>query len=156
MFAQESEDTQLGKTSVVDFGQKTLFLLFFAHVLAKLERIVVVEWDRVRDSIRSRGEVWEVTRLATGHVVLVIGGGKFAPEFKEGDKREDLPFGVNADSIPKGRRVGLRREWGSVHLHRPWEFESVGMNNVSNEGEHCNTSVPVTMETLEEEVRTSP
>lgn len=143
LFAQESEDTKLGKTSVVDFGQKTLFFCLFAHILAELEWIVVVEWNRVRDSTRSRDEVGEVTGLSTLHVVLVTANGELTPELKETNKAEDLPLGVLANGVPQGRGVGLAREWSSVHLHGPGEFDSVGVNNVSNEGEHSNTSMPV-------------
>ena len=143
LFTEESKDTDLGKTSVVDFGNKTLVLLFLAHVLAELERIVEVERNWVRDALSvSTGEVRVVTWLSAGHVVLVVIGGKFTPELKEGNGREDLPLGVFADGIPQGRRVGVVREGTSVHFHGPWEFDSVGVDNVSNEGEHSNTSMP--------------
>lgn len=74
--------------------------------------------------------------------MLVAGGGELAPEFKEGNDREDLPLGRFTDCIPQGRRVGLRRERSSVHLHGPWELDSVGVDDVSDEGKHGNTSVP--------------
>ena len=102
---------------------------------------IVVEWDRVRQASWSTDEVREVTRLSSTHVVLVFRSRKFAPEFQETDQSKDLPFGIVTNSIPKSRWVGFRRERCSIHLHGPREFDAVGMNNVSNEGKHGNSSV---------------
>jgi len=95
----------------------------------------------VGDSIRSRNEVREVTWLSSGHVMLVLRGGKLGPELKESDQSENLPLGIVGNGVPKSRWVGLRWEGSSVHLHGPWELDSVGMYDVSNEGSHGNTSV---------------
>ena len=73
--------------------------------------------------------------------MLVVRGGKLTPELKESDESKDLPLGVVSDGVPESRGVGLRGEGGSVHLHGPWELDSVGVDNVSYEGEHGNTSV---------------
>mmetsp|Transcript_13950 Transcript_13950/g.28799 ORF Transcript_13950/g.28799 Transcript_13950/m.28799 type:complete len:275 (-) Transcript_13950:14-838(-) len=140
-FGKESEDTQHSKTSVVDFDLKSSGLLLFTLVLAESKRIVKVERNRVRDAIRSRGEVRVVTRLSSLHVVCVLRSAEFTPEFQEGNEGENLPLGGIANSIPECRWVCVVRERGSVHLHGPWEFDSIGMDNVSNEGEHGNTSV---------------
>jgi hypothetical protein len=95
----------------------------------------------VGDSIGSRYEVGEVTRLSSSHVMLVLRGGKLAPEFKESDQSENLPLSIVGNSVPKSRGVGLGRETSSVHLHSPRELDSVSMDDVSTESEHSNTSV---------------
>ena len=59
------------------------------------------------DAIGTRSEVGEVTGLATGHVMLVVGSGEFRPELKEANEGKDLPLGIIRDGIPKGRGVGL-------------------------------------------------
>ena len=91
--------------------------------------------------VRSRDEVGEVTGLATGHVMLVVGSGEFRPELKEANEGKDLPLGIIRDGIPKGRGVGLAGERGAVHLHGPGELETISVDNVSDEGEHGNTAV---------------
>jgi len=141
LLGKESQDSKLCKTSVVELGSQATLLGLLRHVLGKTEWIVKVEWNWVRDSFWSSNEVREVTWLSSGHVMLVARGGKLTPEFKEGDEAEDLPLGIIRYGIPKSRWVGLRWEWGSIHLHGPWEFDSVSMNNVSYEGKHGNTSV---------------
>ena len=140
--SQESEDTQHSKTSVVDFDLKSSGLGFLTLVLAESERIVKVEWDRVGKAIRTRGEVRVVTWLSSLHVMGVLRSTEFTPEFQESNEGENLPLGTVANGIPKLRRVGVVRERSSIHLHGPWELDSVGVDNVSNEGEHGNTSVP--------------
>ena len=141
LLREETKDTELGKTSVVDLGSKAGGLLLLGHVLRELERIIQVERDGVGDAIGSRSEVGEVTGLATGHVMLVVGSGELGPELKEANEGKDLPLGIIRDGIPKGRRVGLAGERGSVHLHGPGELDAIGVDNVSDEGEHGNTAV---------------
>lgn len=97
------------------------------------------------DTVLSADEVREVSGLSASHVVLVGRGGKFTPELKETDSQKDLPLGVFADGVPQGRGVGVVREWRSVHLHGPGELDSVGVDNVSNESKHGNTSMPSSM-----------
>ena len=138
LFRKESEDSKHSKTSVVDLSYQTLGLGGLVHALGELERIVEVERNRVRKEVV---EVRVVTRLSSGHVVSVALSGKLTPELKERDESEDLPLGGVRDGIPESRGVGLRREASSVHLHGPRELDSVGVDNVSNEGEHSNTSV---------------
>lgn len=141
MGTQEAQDSELSKASVVDFGTKARFPLLSRHVLGELEWIVKVERDRVRDAIRSSGEVREVTRNTTSHVVLVCRGGKLTPELKECNQAEDLPLGIVRDCVPKGRRVGFGGEGISVQFHRPWELNSVSMDNVSDESKHGNATM---------------
>jgi hypothetical protein len=138
---EESKDSKLCKTAVVDLCSEATFLGLLGHALAELERIIEVEGHWVRDAIRARDEVREITRLSSSHVMLVVGGGKLAPEFKEADEAEDLPLGIVRDSIPESGRVGLTREGSSVHLHGPWELDSICVDNVSNKGKHGNTSM---------------
>mmetsp|Transcript_10005 Transcript_10005/g.16761 ORF Transcript_10005/g.16761 Transcript_10005/m.16761 type:complete len:218 (-) Transcript_10005:194-847(-) len=140
-FGKESEDSKHSKTPVVDLSYQTLGLLVFRHVLGKLERIVEVERNRVRDTFRTSEEIREITRLSSSHVVLVATNRKLRPDLKKSDQTEDLPLSIIRNSVPKGRRVSLRRERSSVHLHGPWELDSVSMDNVSNEGKHSNTSM---------------
>jgi hypothetical protein len=125
LFGKESQNTNLGKTSVVDLLDQTSCLGLSGLVLGKLERIEKVERDWVRDAIRSGNKVWVVSRDSTSHVMLVVRGGKLAPEFEESDSGEDLPLGVLGDIVPKGRWVCVGWEGGSVHLHGPWELDSV-------------------------------
>ena len=141
LLRKESKDSDLGKTSVVDLGTKTRLLLLLGHVLGELEWVVQVEWNWVWDSLWSSHEVWVVAWLSTGHVVLVGRSGQFRPELKEGNNPEDLPLGGIGDGVPERRWVGLSWEGSSVHLHGPWELDSVGMHNVSDESEHSNTPV---------------
>ncbi len=141
---KESEDTQHSKTSVVDFDLKSTGLGFITLVLAESQRIVKVERNRVgkRDGV----EVREVSRLSSAHVVLVGVSADLTPGFQEKNESEDLPLGGIADLVPEFRWVVVGRESGSVHLHGPWEFDSVGVDNVSDEGEHSNTSVPASVQ----------
>ena len=140
LLGEESKDSKHGQSSVVDFDLKSSGLSFLTLVLAQSERIVEVEWDRVG---KSEGvEVGVVTRLSSSHVMLVGFTANFTPDLQEGNEAEDLPLSGITDLVPKLRRVGVGRERGSVHLHGPWELDSVGVDNVSNEGEHSNTSVP--------------
>ena len=139
-FGKESEDTQHSKTSVVDFDLKSSGLLLFTLVLAESKRIVKVERNRVGKS--DGVEVREVSRLSSAHVVLVGVSADLTPGFQEEDESEDLPLGGIANFVPECRWVGVGRVRSSVQLHREWEFDSVGVDNVSDEGEHSNTSVP--------------
>lgn len=140
-FAEESEKTKHSKTSVVDFLLESSSLLFITGLLGESSRVEEVQWDRVGkvDNI----EVREVTRLSSSHVVLVVVSANLGPGFQEKDESEDLPLGVIRDSIPDSRGVVALREGSSVHHHRPWEFDSVGVDDVSDESEHSNTSVPI-------------
>jgi hypothetical protein len=138
---KESKKSELSQTSVVQFSAKTTLLGLLRHVFGELKGVVKVERNGVGNSIRTRNEVREVTRLSSSHVMLVVWGGKLGPELEESDQSKDLPLGIVRDSIPKSRGVCLRRERSSIHLHSPREFDSVSMNDVSYESKHSNTSV---------------
>jgi len=136
---EEAEDTKLGKTSVVDFSTKTLFLGLFGHLGVEAKGIVKVE-DRV-DSITERLEGGVLTRLAALGVVRQVSATTFVPKFKGSDDGEDLPLGTNGDGIPLGFRGKVG---GGVcctgQSLRPGEVD-IGLDNVSNEGKHSNTAV---------------
>ena len=130
LFGDEAEKTKHGETAVVDLSPEAACLLVLTHVLAELEGVVEVEGNRVRDAIRAAGEVGEVAGLSTTHVMLVLRSREFTPELEESDEAEDLPLGRVTDGIPESRRVGLRGERGSIHLHGPGELDSIRVYNV--------------------------
>ena len=141
LLGEETDDTKLSKTSIVDLGSEAAGLGLLGHVLRELEGVVQVEGDGVGDTIGARGEVGEVTGLATGHVMLVVGSRELGPELKEANEGKDLPLGIVRDGIPKRRGVGLTGEGRAIHLHGPRELDAVGMDDVADEGEHGNTAV---------------
>ena len=83
-------------------------------------------------------EVRKVSRPSTCHVMLVIVGGELGPELQEADHQENLPLGTLADVVPEGRGVGVHivRELCAIHVHSPREFESISVNDVTDEGKH--------------------
>ena len=139
----EAKDAKHGKTAVVDLHLQAASLLLLGHVFAKLKRVVKVEGDRVGDSlsVRISDEVGEVTGLATSHVVLVIFGGILGPELKESNHGKDLPLRGVRDFVPKSRGVGVGGERTSIHLHRPGEFDPVGVGNETDESKHGNAAM---------------
>jgi hypothetical protein len=54
-----------------------------------------------------------------------------------------LPLRVIRDCVPLFRWVVSGREWSSIQHHRPRPSDAVGVDEVSNESEHSNTSVPL-------------
>ena len=143
MLGQESEKTQHSKTSVVDFLDQSSGLGFLRLVLGEAERIVVVEWDWVWDG---RSELGEGSWLSTLHVVwLVLTGGEgrsqLRVDFQKSNESQDLVLGFNRKSGPLlGRRKVGGWERSSIQSHGPGPVE-VGLDAVSDEGEHGNTSV---------------
>lgn len=136
---EEAEDTELSKTSVVDFGAKTLFLGLFGHLGVEAKGIVKVK-DGV-DSITERSEGWVLSRLAAVGVVRQDSATAFVPKFKGGDDSEDLPLGTKWDGIPLGFRGKIDgRVGGTGHSLRPGEVD-VGLDDVSDESKHSNTAV---------------
>ena len=95
---EETEDTELGKTSIVKFGNQPAFLGFFGHLLVESKRIVQVQ-DRV-DGITELAEGWVFTRLAALGVVGKVTSTTLVPKLKGRDNSEDLPLGTNRDGIP--------------------------------------------------------
>lgn len=68
LFGKESQDSNLSKTTIVQFFDQSFGLLFLSLVLRESKRIKKVEWYRVRDKIRI-GEVWIFSRNSSSHVV---------------------------------------------------------------------------------------
>ena len=135
LFGEESEDTDLSQSSVVQFSNKSPGFGLFALVLVEAKGIIQVEWDRVRNSVRL-GELGEFTWFSAPHVVLSVG---FRKVFQESNEKDDLPFGTIGKSIPL-----LRRGTGVSNLSGvsgPGEVDSVGLGNVSNKSGHSNTPV---------------
>ena len=145
LLQQKSENTQHGQSSVVDFDDKSSGLGVLASVLAESERIVKVERNSVGDG---GSELRELTWLSSSHVVINLdvgvrdARGKLAVDLQESNDGDDLVLGFDGKGSPLFRRRKIRaRPWGSVELHGPREVE-VGLDAVSNEGGHGNTSVP--------------
>lgn len=93
------------------------------------------------EAIGARFKVGIVTGLATSHVVLMVGSGKFGPELKESNHANDLPLRGVRDFVPKSRGVGVSREGCSIHLHRPGKLEPVGVGDVTDESKHGNAAM---------------
>jgi len=142
--AQKSENTKHGQSSVVDFNDKTLGLISIASVLAPVQGIVKVQWNRVGDG---GTELGEGTRLSSLHIVGLVdvgvcdARGKLAVNLQESDDGDDLVLGFDGKGRPLFRRgqVGAG-EGGSIKFHGPREVK-VGLNTVTNKGGHGNTSV---------------
>ena len=93
------------------------------------------------EAIGARFKVGIVTGLATSHVVLMVGSGKFGPELKESNHANDLPLRGVRDFVPKSRGVGVGGERTSIHLHRPGKLEPVGVGNETDESKHGNAAM---------------
>jgi hypothetical protein len=138
LFRQESQNTNLSKTSVVQFLDKTRSLGFLRLVLGEPEWVEKVQRHWVRDEVTA-SERRESTWLSSAHVVSSGGLGE---PLEESNKENDLPLGGIRKSIPLfwcGTSIGW--EWSAIESHWPWEVDSVGLDNVSNEGSHSHTSV---------------
>jgi len=139
---QESEDTNHCQTSIVDFNQKASFTLFIAHFSVELEGIV-----KIRDPVDSFTEFLESGVLSGLSSTHVVGKGGIAvsshlvPDLEESDDGNDLPLGVDVNQVPLflGLQIGGRRH-GTGERLRPAENQ-VGLDAVSDEGSHGNTSV---------------
>mmetsp|Transcript_3805 Transcript_3805/g.6345 ORF Transcript_3805/g.6345 Transcript_3805/m.6345 type:complete len:263 (-) Transcript_3805:46-834(-) len=138
--AQETKDTELSQSTVVDFSNQTLLLGLCGHVLVEASRVVKIE-DRV-DSITERLERWVLSRLTS---LGVMGHGSSAttlvPKLEHRNDGKDLPLGANRDGIPLSLRGQVSR-WvcGTGKSLWPWE-DKVRLNTVSNESKHSNTAV---------------
>lgn len=87
LLGEESQNTNLGQSSIVEFLNETVRLLFLGLVLGKAKGVKEVQWDRVRNPILF-GELWECARLASTHVVLFASG--LRPPFQKSNKENDL------------------------------------------------------------------
>ena len=137
--AEEAEDSKHGKTSVVDFGDQPLLLGLLSHLGVEAKRIVEVE-DEV-DIVTEEVELRVLARLASSGVVGKDSTSALVPELQHGDDEEDLPLGGFRDGIPLGLRHEVRGRVGITSKSLGPREDEVGLDNVSNEGEHSNTSV---------------
>jgi hypothetical protein len=93
----------------------------------------------VRNELRVVGELREGTWGSSTHVVS--SGGLREP-LQESNKENDLPLGGSWKSIPLlWRGTGIEWEWCSIRRNWPWEVDSVGLDNVTDESSHGDTSV---------------
>ena len=61
---------------------------------------------------------------------------------QEANEKDNLPLCSIRESIPLlRRRSSLKGKRSSIKSHWPREVNSVGLDNVTNEGSHSNTSV---------------
>ena len=142
---KDSHEGNHCQSSVVDFGDKSFGLGFLSSVLAESERIEKVERNRVGNGgSELRVFSWLSSLHVVGNLDIRVSdtGGKFAVDLQESNNGKDLVLGFDREGGPLlwGRQVGAW-EWSSIKLHRPREVE-VGLNTVTNEGGHSNTSVP--------------
>ena len=102
------------------------------------KRIVKVEWDRVRDLV-GLGELREGTWVTTSHVVSSV---RLREVLQESNEKDDLPLGDIGEGIPLlRRRSGIRGEWSAIGGKGPRPVDSVGLDDVTNESRHSNTTV---------------
>ena len=73
LFGKESQDTNHCQSSIVEFLDETIRLLFLTLVFGKAKRIKEVEWDRMGNPILV-GKFGKGTRLASTHVVFFSSG----------------------------------------------------------------------------------
>ena len=94
-----------------------------------------------------RSKLRELTWLSSLHVMRLVGlgvgkgRGQLAVNLQESNDCQDLVLGLDWKGGPllwRGQISG--RERSPVQLHRPWPVE-IGLDTVSNKGEHSDTSV---------------
>ena len=102
---EESKDSKLGKTAIVQFSSKALLLGFFRQIGVEFEGIVEVEGHRVGNTIKGREFTWCAT---LGVVDLSYIRSRFrcklTPELKETNEENDLNLRSERKSIPLLRR----------------------------------------------------
>jgi hypothetical protein len=139
LFGQETNDTHLSRSSVVELNNETSCLGLFTAVLGEAEGIEEVEGNGMGDRSRVVRELREGSGLTATHVMSSVG---LTELLQESNKNDDLPLGDIRKGIPLlRRRSGLERERGTVSCNGPGEVDSVGLNDVTDEGSHGNTSV---------------
>ena len=137
MLGEESKDSNLCQSSVVQFRDKSLLFLLGTGVLAQSKGVEKVERHWVGDKVlfvEGRESSW----LSSTHVVC---SGRFREKFQESNEKDDLPFGGFGHGIPLFRRGKAITDCDSSSNTGPWEADSVGLNTVSDEGGHSDTSV---------------
>lgn len=82
-------------------------------------------------------ELGECSWLSSAHVVGTVG---LREVLQEADEKDDLPLSGVRKSIPL---LGWGKGFvdGTIVRSGPGEVDSVGLNDVTNEGSHGNTSV---------------
>ena len=138
LLGQESHDSDHSQTSVVEFLDKALGLLFLTGVLAEAKRIKEVLRHRVRDEFRVLAELGVLSWSSSLHVV---GSGGLREPLQESNKGDDLGLAQERKGIPLLRRGSSAGEHVSSHVNWPREVDSGGSDKVSNESSHGNTAV---------------
>ena len=141
LLGEETHDANHRQPSVVNFLDETLSL----RLLGPLIHFHVIKWVEEREG-SGMGEEFRVlveTRVITGstsaHVVRSSGLGE---PLKEANSEDNLPLGRVRQGIPLlGRGSGIGGERSAVSGNGPGEMNTVGLNDVSDEGGHGNTSV---------------
>mmetsp|Transcript_37641 Transcript_37641/g.85458 ORF Transcript_37641/g.85458 Transcript_37641/m.85458 type:complete len:292 (-) Transcript_37641:31-906(-) len=151
----ETEDANLRKTAIVDFGEQCLLLAFGRHVLSEAKRIPEVERHRVWEAILER---WKVARLATADVVLLPihleRGRRLRPHLEETNHADDLHLCGSGKRIPlvcwpSGSRDVSERDCREIvaqeatnrPLDIPWEADSIGLHAVADKRKHGDAAV---------------
>ena len=138
LLRDESHDTNHSKTSIVQLLNKTIGLGLLTLVLREAKGIKKVEGDRVGDHAVF-GKGWVLSWNTTTHVVSASG---FTEPFQKSNEENDLPLGSIRECIPLFRRGSSGVGVGSAtEISGEGPVNSVGLNNVSDEGGHGNTSV---------------
>mmetsp|Transcript_11545 Transcript_11545/g.18331 ORF Transcript_11545/g.18331 Transcript_11545/m.18331 type:complete len:261 (-) Transcript_11545:119-901(-) len=132
----EAENTQHGKTSIVDLRHESPLLLLIGHDGITRERVVQIERPAWNELGIERRVVSDLTPAHVMRSALAL-----APELEETDEHHDLPLGRLGNSIPRFRGVVHLGEGISSERHWPWPGDAVGMYDVSNECKHGHATV---------------
>mmetsp|Transcript_9981 Transcript_9981/g.16649 ORF Transcript_9981/g.16649 Transcript_9981/m.16649 type:complete len:217 (-) Transcript_9981:213-863(-) len=140
----KSHDAEHGETAVVDLSNETCSLLLWAHVLLQAKRVNKVKRHRVRHPWLERGKE---SGLSATHIVLLAR--KFedvcvlAHELEESNEPNDLQLGRSWKCIPLVRWATGSRNFTERDLagNAPREVDAIGLNAVTDESCHRNSSV---------------
>lgn len=136
LLGKESDDSDLCQSAIVQLRDESLLLLLCTGVGRETKGVEkAVERHGVGDQIGLR-EFGELSWDTTTHVVC---SGGLTEEFQESNEKDDLPLGGLWHGIPLFGR-GKTIEGDIASNGWPGEKE-VGLDTVSNEGSHGNTSV---------------
>lgn len=139
LLCQETQDTNLGETSVVELLDETACLLFFGFRIRKAKGVEEIEGDGVGDQFRVIRELGECAGFASTHVVCAGGLGE---PLQKANEQNDLPLCSKRKGVPLfRRRAGCIGEWRAIKRSWPGKVDSVGLDNVSNKGSHGDTAV---------------
>lgn len=129
--AQKSKDSQLCKTSVVDFSNQSAFLLFRGLFAGNTGGIVEIKHGVNFKVLERRVLSW----FAAIHVVRKgTKASRLIPPLQESNHANDLPFGGSGEGIPLFFWLQIQTR---VHLSRKrdgvWK-NPIGLHNVPNKG----------------------